>query len=83
MQEVYVSLKTAQRVQSFVKTLTPLEGEFEFVSGPYVLDARSLMGVLSLELSQPILLKIYHATQANMDAIAPYVVQGPEVEHEQ
>lgn len=73
MQQVYVSLATAKQVQRFVKTLTPLEGDFELISGKYVLDARSLMGVFAMDLSQPILLKVYNASIDNMAAVAPFL----------
>lgn len=73
MQQVYVSLTTAKQVQRFVKTLTPLHGDFELVSGKYVLDARSLMGVFTMDLSQPILLKVYDASADNMSAISPFL----------
>lgn len=76
MQQVYVKLATAKQVQQFVKTLTPLEGDFELVSGKYVLDARSLMGVFSMDLSRPILLKVYNASVDNMAAVAPFITEG-------
>lgn len=76
MQQVYVRLTTAKQVQQFVKTLTPLEGDFELVSGKYMLDARSLMGIFSLDLSRPILLKVYNASVDNMIAVAPFLAEG-------
>ena len=82
MQEVYVSLPTAQRVQSFVEAITPLDGDFELISGKYVLDARSLMGIFSLNLSQPILLKVYNANKGNMDALQPFITSQKEPRHE-
>lgn len=82
MQEVYVSLPTAERVQSFVETITPLDGDFELISGKYVLDARSLMGIFSLNLSQPILLKVYNATKSNMDVLQPFITSQKEPHHE-
>lgn len=78
MQQVYVSLPCASQVQRFVKTLTPLDGDFEFVADPYVLDARSLMGVFSLDLTHPVLLKIYNETPENLQALEPFLTSGRE-----
>lgn len=80
MRNVYVSLPTPETVQSFVETLSRLEGDFDLISGKYILDARSLMGIFSFDLSLPIRLKIYEDNEANMRALDPYIVQGPEAE---
>ena len=78
MQQVYVSLPSMQQVQRFVKTLTPLTGDFELVSGKFVLDARSLMGVFSLDLSHPICLKVYDDSAENLEAIRPFLSDTEE-----
>lgn len=78
MQQVYVSLPSIQQVQRFVKTLTPLAGDFELVSGKFVLDARSLMGVFSLDISQPICLKVYNDSAENLEAIRPFLSDTEE-----
>lgn len=77
MQHVYISLTTAEQVQRFVKTLTPLSGDFELISGKFVLDARSLMGVFSLDLTQPIDLKIYNDSPDNLEAVRPFIIPIP------
>lgn len=75
MRSVYVELPTSHAVQSFVSTITGLQGDFELISGRYILDARSLMGIFSLDLEHPIELKVYNDSEENMKAIAPFVVQ--------
>lgn len=82
MKQVYVSLGAPSVVQSFVKAITPLEGDFELVSGRHVLDARSLMGVFTLDLSKPIMLKVYNASNDNLDAIAPFLSETEGTEDE-
>lgn len=77
MQSVYVSLPSPETVQSFVEDITGLEGDFDLVSGRYILDARSLMGIFSLDLSKPIELKVYNDTAQNMDVIAKYRTKKP------
>lgn len=73
MRQVMLRLATPERVQSFVKTLSTCNGNFEIISRGHVLDARSLMGLFSLELSRPILLKVYNDCVENLDALAPYL----------
>ena len=76
MKEVYVSLPTADVVQRFVGTITGLAGDFELVSGARILDARSLMGIFSFDLTKPILLRIYRDTQENLQALEPFLATG-------
>ena len=82
MREVNISLPTVRDVQSFVGALVPLAGDFELISGQFVLDARSLMGIFGFDLSKPIRLRIYNDTLQNVEAIQPFVVEEEGVEHE-
>lgn len=58
MQEVQISLGTIEKVKQFVKTLAKFEGEFELVSGKYIVNAKSILGLFSVDLSKPVLLRI-------------------------
>lgn len=78
MKEIYVRLDGADAVQKFVEALTGLEGDFDLVSGRYILDARSLMGIFSLDLSRPILLRVHKGTPDTLKALAPFTVAPPE-----
>lgn len=77
MKTVSISLNSIDKVKSFVNDLTKFDDDFDLVSGRYVIDAKSIMGIFSLDLSKPIDLNI-HATD-NMDKILkvlePYIVQ--------
>ncbi|MCI8672652.1 MAG: HPr family phosphocarrier protein [Lachnospiraceae bacterium] len=77
MQTVQISLNSIDKVKSFVNTLTKFDCDFDLVSGRYVIDAKSIMGIFSLDLSKPIDLNI-HATE-DMDSILsilkPYIVE--------
>jgi len=78
MRDVYIYLPTIDRVQRFVSALTKLDGDFELIRDQYILDARSLMGIFNLDLSSPVLLRVYNDNAENMAAIAPYVSGGEE-----
>lgn len=58
MQEVQVSLSTIEEVKKIVQTLTRFEGDFELISERYVVDAKSILGLFSIDLSKPVLLRI-------------------------
>ena len=75
MREVFVDLSSVERVQRFVAALTPLSGDFELLSGQFVLDARSLMGIFGFDLSRPIRLKIYNDSEQNVAAIRPFLAE--------
>ena len=46
----------------FVNDITKFDSDFDLVSGRYVIDAKSIMGIFSLDLSKPIDLNIHSET---------------------
>lgn len=82
MRQVFIRLRSTEQVQTFVRTLTALSGDFELISGKYILDARSLMGLFSLDLSSPIALRVYDDSAKNLEAIAPFIVAEEGEGHE-
>ena len=83
VREVLVELPSVEQVQRFVGVLTPLEGDFELLSGQFVLDARSLMAIFGLDLSKPVQLRIYCDNERNMAAIRPFLAETEGNAHEQ
>ena len=59
MTTVKISLNSIDKVKSFVNELTKFDYDFDLVSGRYVIDAKSIMGIFSLDLSKPIDLNIH------------------------
>ena len=76
MKTVQISLNSIDKVQSFVNDITKFDYDFDLVSGRNVIDAKSIMGIFSLDLSKPIDLAIH--AESNMDEIMevlkPYLV---------
>lgn len=58
MKTVKVNINTIDKVKKFVNVLTKFDGDFDLVSGHYVIDAKSIMGIFSLDLAQDIELVI-------------------------
>ena len=67
MKTVKISLNSIDKVKSFVNAITQFEFDFDLVSGRYVIDAKSIMGIFSLDLSKPIDLNIH--SENNIDEI--------------
>ena len=78
MKSVYISLPGAEAVQAFVEALAGLDGDFDLVDGRFILDARSLMGIFTLNLEKPIRLDIHSESEATMQALRPFLAQEPQ-----
>ena len=76
MKTVQISLNSIDKVKSFVNAITQFEFYFDLVSGRYVIDAKSIMGIFSLDLSKPIELVIHAEDHLDeiMDILKPYIV---------
>ncbi len=59
MKTVKVSLNSIDKVKTFVNDINRFDFDFDLVSGRYVIDAKSIMGIFSLDLSKPIDLNIH------------------------
>ena len=76
MKTVKISLNSIDKVKSFVNDITKFEYDFDIVSGRYVIDAKSIMGIFSLDLSKPIDLNIHTEGGAEdvLDVLKQYQV---------
>jgi len=68
MKNVQISLNSIDKVKAFVNEISKFDCDFDLVSGRYVIDAKSIMGIFSLVLSKPIDLNI-HADGRNLDEV--------------
>ena len=76
MKTVTINLGSIDKVKSFINDITKFDSDFDLVSGRYVIDAKSIMGIFSLDLSKPINLNI-HGDEDNaeiMEVIKKYEV---------
>ena len=58
MKTVKISLNSIDKVKSFVNDITKFDYDFDLVSGRYVIDAKSIMGIFSVDLSRELVLRI-------------------------
>ena len=76
MKTVHISLNSIDKVKAFVNEITKFDNDFDLVSGRYVIDAKSIMCIFSLDLSKPIELNIHSETNVDeiLNILAPYIV---------
>ena len=76
MKTVKISLNSIDKVKSFVNEINRFNAEFDLVSGRYVIDAKSIMGIFSLDISRPIDLNIHNADNIDeiLETLAPYMI---------
>ncbi len=77
MLKVKISLNSIDKVKSFVNDISDFNAEFDLVSGRYVIDAKSIMGIFSLDISKPIDLNVHtdKDTEDIMAALKPYLAE--------
>lgn len=74
MFEKKIFFKTLESVKSFVDLIASKPYDIELVSGKYVVNAKSIMGVLSLDLTLPLTVVINTAADpALAEELAPYL----------
>jgi len=76
MKTVKISLNSIDKVKAFVNSITQFDSDFDLVSGRYVIDAKSIMGIFSLDLTKPINLNIHSDNEMDkiLDVLKPYIV---------
>ena len=78
MKTIKISLNSIDKVKAFVNEISKFDCDFDLVSGRYVIDAKSIMGIFSLDLSKPIDLNIHADGQildSVLDVIGKYIVE--------
>ena len=77
MKTVKITLNSIDKVKAFVNEVTKFDSDFDLVSGRYVIDAKSIMGIFSLDLSKPIELNIHNDSDAEkvITALKPYIAE--------
>ena len=68
---VYISISSIEAIKEFVSTVTNFACDVTLCSGRYIVDAKSIMGVFSLDVTKPIklLLEVGHNGVDDRDAL--------------
>ena len=80
MKSIYIKLTTVDDVYTLVKSLLAFDGDVDLVSGRYVVDGRSLLGIFSLDLTKPVELVFHDEKEAGelFELLRNFVVDAPE-----
>lgn len=76
MTKLKIKLDTINAVKEFVSLTNLCPYDIDLVSGRYVVDAKSLMGIFSLDLAKPIELEIFSDNcQDFVDKLQKFIVE--------
>lgn len=69
MKNVVVSIDSIDKVKRFVNAVSKFPVDFDLRSERYIVDAKSIMGILSMNLSKPIELSIHSDSDKEIKSI--------------
>lgn len=76
MQQVNVKFDDVRQVQQFVNIIEKFEAHFDLGSGQRVVNAKSILGVCALDLSEPLSLSYSSHDDILIEKIQPFLYQN-------
>jgi phosphotransferase system HPr-like phosphotransfer protein len=74
MKEAMILLQSIEDVKDFNRIVAVYDGDVDLVSGRYVIDAKSIMGIFSLDLSKPINIQVHgDHPEALLEALKAFI----------
>ena len=72
-----INLDSTTDVKNFVNLVIKYSCDVDLISGSYVVDAKSILGVFSLDLTKPITVEASgEDAESLIEALAPYKVEA-------
>lgn len=80
MKSIYIKLNAINDVYTLLNTLIAYDGDVDLESGRYKVDGKSLLGIFSLDLRQPIKLTFHDESKAEelFEKLKGFVTDAPE-----
>ncbi len=76
MKREQIMLKTINDVKAFVNSVAKYDFDVDLLSGRYAVDAKSIMGIFSLDLSKAITMEVHSDDCQNfLNEIKPFIVK--------
>ena len=78
MQKIQITLSSIQDIRKFVNEVTLLDYEVDLEQGRYIVDAKSIMGIFSLDLTKEIKAEIVTDNgdaDALVEELKPFIVE--------
>ena len=63
MIQVFVQLDSFEKIKDFINITNKLDYDLDLVADKYIVDGKSIMGILSLDLSKPIMVQIINSNE--------------------
>ena len=75
MRKITIRLQSINDVKEFVRIVNEYPHDVDLASGRYVVDAKSIMGIFSLDLTRPIDVEIHNGDSAALaEKLKPFCV---------
>ena len=75
MKAVNIKMSLTENVKAFVNIVNRYPYDIDLRSGRHVVDAKSLLGIFSLDLAKPVTLEVYNdRCEDLMEEIKPFIV---------
>ncbi len=77
MKTVRVQLDSIDKIKTFNRTVCKFNGDFDLEQGRYYIDAKSMLGIMSLDLSSALLLHFSASEEEEekiLEAIKEFIV---------
>lgn len=74
MQELMIKLNMVDDVKLFIEDVTNIDADVDLQKNHYIVDAKSIMGVFSLDLSEPVKVVIHSDDENLIEPFKRWVV---------
>lgn len=59
MENMIIKFDTIAQIKEFIDAIQPFSADFDLVHNRYIIDAKSIMGIFSMDLSKPLTLVVH------------------------
>ena len=75
MKAVNIKLSLTENVKTFVNIVSRYPYDIDLRAGRHVVDAKSILGIFSLDLSKPVTVEVYaDSCEDMMEEIKPFII---------
>lgn len=75
MTQVEVLINAPEKAQRLCNILSRYYGPFDLGKGSYCVDGKSILGIYTMDLSEPLTLSIYSEEDAVLNAVRDFVIK--------
>lgn len=73
MQQINIKFSDVEQIKQFVNIVDQFEVDFDLGSGRKIVDAKSILGVLALDFSEPLQLRYDSQDEKILERLAPFL----------